>query len=110
MRVLLIIFSIFVILWTPFFIINLLSCFMTVIHPILMSIATWLGYCSSGANPIIYTIFSRAFRRAFLDILTCQKTIRSQRSSHMFRPSCNSVAMPTGRKLSGLSKGQTDLR
>jgi hypothetical protein len=109
MRVLLIIFSIFVILWTPFFVINLLSCFMEDIHPILMSVATWLGYCSSGANPIIYTIFSRAFRRAFQDILTCQKVIRSQRSSQMFRPSCNSVTMPVGRKLSALSKGQTDL-
>lgn len=79
MRVLLIIFSIFVILWTPFFIINLLSCFMDQISPILISVATWLGYCSSCANPIIYTIFSRSFRRAFINILTCRKVIRSHR-------------------------------
>jgi len=109
MRVLLIIFSIFVILWTPFFTINLLSCFMTDIHPIIMSLATWLGYCSSGANPIIYTIFSRSFRRAFLDILTCRKVIRVHRASNVFRPSCNSMAMTVGRKFSTLSKGQTDL-
>ncbi len=105
MRVLLIIFSIFVILWTPFFIINLLSCFMTDIHPILISVTTWLGYCSSCANPIIYTIFSRAFRRAFVDIITCRKVIPSQRSSHMFRPSCNSITLQSGRQLSALSKG-----
>jgi hypothetical protein len=110
MRVLLIIFSIFVILWTPFFTINLLSCFMTNIHPILMSIATWLGYCSSGANPIIYTIFSRSFRRAFVDILTCRKVINVHRTSNVFRPSCNSMTMTGGRKFSALSKGQTDLR
>jgi len=110
MRVLLIIFSIFVILWTPFFVINLLSCFMTDIHPILISVATWLGYCSSGANPIIYTIFSRAFRQAFANILKCRKAIHLQRSSRLFRPSSNSITIPAGRKLSNLSKGQNDLR
>jgi hypothetical protein len=110
MRVLLIIFSIFIILWTPFFVINLLSCFMMNIHPIVISVATWLGYCSSGANPIIYTIFSRAFRRAFVDILTCRKVIDSHRSSSMFRPSCNSMTMAAGRKLSTVSKGQIDVR
>ncbi|CAF4089285.1 unnamed protein product, partial [Rotaria magnacalcarata] len=95
MRVLLIIFSIFVILWTPFFIINLLSCFIDDIHPILMSVATWLGFCSSCANPIIYTIFSRAFRRAFVNILTCRKVvIRSRHSSR------HSMAMSIGRKIS----------
>jgi hypothetical protein len=106
MRVLLIIFSIFVILWTPFFIINLLSCFISDIHPILMSIATWLGYCSSCANPIIYTIFSRAFRQAFINIITCQKVIRSQIS----RPSCHSMPMSARRKSSSLSKGHIDGR
>jgi hypothetical protein len=109
MRVLLIIFSIFVILWTPFFIINLLSCFIEDIHPIIMSVATWLGYISSSANPIIYTIFSRAFRRAFVNILTCQKVIRTHRASHVFSPSFHSMTMPVGRKLSTLSKGQVDL-
>lgn len=108
MRVLLIIFSIFVILWTPFFTINLLSCFITNIHPLFISISTWLGYCSSGANPIIYTIFSRAFRRAFVNILTCRKTITSHRSQ-MFSPSCHSMTMSVPRKMSTVSKGQTDV-
>lgn len=109
MRVLLIIFSIFVILWTPFFVINLLSCFIHDIHPIFISIATWLGYCSSGANPIIYTIFSRAFRRAFVNILTCRKVISSHRSQ-VFSPSCHSMTMSVGRKMSTISRGQTDVR
>ena len=110
MRVLLIIFSIFVILWTPFFAINLLSCFMTNIHPILISTATWLGYCSSCANPVIYTIFSRAFRRAFVNIITCRKVIRSHRSSHSFRQSCQTIPLSGVRKYSSLSKGKIDLR
>lgn len=109
MRVLLIIFSIFVILWTPFFVINLLSCFIHDIHPIFISIATWLGYCSSGANPIIYTIFSRAFRRAFVNILTCRKVISSHRSQ-VLTPSCHSMTMSVGRKMSTISRGQTDVR
>jgi hypothetical protein len=108
MRVLLIIFSIFVILWTPFFIITLLSCFITNINPIIISISTWLGYCSSGANPIIYTIFSRAFRRAFVNILTCRKVISSHRSQ-MFSPSCHSMTMSVGRKMSTVSR-QADVR
>ncbi len=109
MRVLLIIFSIFVILWTPFFVINLLSCFISNIHPIFISIATWLGYCSSGANPIIYTIFSRAFRQAFVNILACRKVMSSHRSQ-MFSPSCHSMTMSVGRKMSIVSRGQTDVR
>ncbi|CAF4588036.1 unnamed protein product [Rotaria sp. Silwood1] len=108
MRVLLIIFSIFVILWTPFFVITLLSCFITNIHPIFISVSTWLGYCSSGANPIIYTIFSRAFRRAFVNILTCRKAITSHRSQ-MFSPSCHSMTMSVARKMSTVSKGQADV-
>ncbi|CAF3850033.1 unnamed protein product [Rotaria magnacalcarata] len=108
MRVLLIIFSIFVILWTPFFTINLLSCFISDINPTFISVATWLGYCSSGANPIIYTIFSRAFRRAFVNIVTCRKKISSYRSQ-MISPSCHSMTMSVARKMSTVSKGQTDV-
>lgn len=105
MRVLLIIFSIFVMLWTPFFVINLLSCYTDDIHPIIMSVATWLGYCSSCANPIIYTIFSRAFRQAFFNILTCRKVIHSRNSHRLSR---QSMAMSTGRRYPSVSKGQTD--
>jgi len=32
----------------------------------------WWGYISSTANPIVYTLFSEAFRAAFCRILTCQ--------------------------------------
>ena len=110
MRVLLIIFTIFIILWTPFFIITLVSCFVENIHPVLTSGATWLGYCSSCANPIIYTIFSRTFRQTFFNILTCRKTAHRRPSSLMFSPSAYSKTMSVGRKFSALSKVHVDVR
>ena len=33
---------------------------------------SWWGYVSSTANPIVYTLFSEAFRAAFYRILTCK--------------------------------------
>ena len=109
MRVLLIIFSIFVILWTPFFVMNLISCFVNNMHPVFISVATWLGYCSSGANPVIYTIFSRTFRRAFINILTGRKVTRSHRSQ-ILGSSYHSMTMPAAQKMSIVSKGQVDAR
>ncbi|CAF1134979.1 unnamed protein product [Didymodactylos carnosus] len=111
MRVLLVIFAVFVILWTPFFIMNLLSCFVSNIPNILLSMSTWLGYCSSGANPIIYTIFSRAFRRAFYNIIFCKKII-TPRKSQLFSPSCNTLSITrnnNGRKHSNYSYTQAGI-
>lgn len=76
LKVLMIIFCVFITLWTPFFICTLLSAVFKsfqakITHDIWFSI-TWLGYCSSMANPFIYTIFSDLFRRAFLNILLCR--------------------------------------
>jgi len=64
--------------WTPFFFINIVS----VLCPSCLvrwfgdtDVATpvvWWGYVSSTANPIVYTLFSEAFRAAFCRILTCK--------------------------------------
>jgi uncharacterized membrane protein len=74
-KVLGIIFGVFVILWTPFFFVNILSGFcgacMAYVTPELMSVFLWMGYVASLANPIIYTMFNTAFRRAFIRILKC---------------------------------------
>ena len=74
-KVLGVIFAVFVVLWTPFFIVNILSvvcrpCLNT-LTPTMMAAIVWLGYMSSLANPIIYTMFNTAFRNAFYKILTC---------------------------------------
>ena len=75
-KVLGIIFAVFCVLWTPFFIVNVLSvacqdC-MAALTAQMMASIVWLGYLSSLANPIIYTMFNTSFRRAFYKILTCQ--------------------------------------
>lgn len=76
LRVLMIIFCVFVTLWTPFFICTFITaicvrCREKISSNVWFSI-TWLGYSSSMANPFIYTIFSDAFRRAFANILCCR--------------------------------------
>ena len=75
LKVLIIIFVIFVALWTPFFVVNTLSVFCfdacKSVFP-LMGLFTWLGYISSSINPIIYTVFNKTFRKTFIALLTCK--------------------------------------
>ncbi len=76
LRVLMIIFCVFITLWTPFFICTFISavceqCRARLSSNVWFSI-TWLGYSSSMANPFIYTIFSDVFRRAFINIIFCR--------------------------------------
>lgn len=78
LRVLMIIFCVFITSWTPFFICTFISavcdrCRDRITSNMWFSI-TWLGYSSSMANPFIYTIFSDVFRRAFTNILFCRST------------------------------------
>ena len=75
-RVLGVMFVVFVVLWTPFFVLNLLSavcpgCVQSVATTV-WTVLVWLGWVSSLANPIIYTSFSPAFRAAFRRLLTCR--------------------------------------
>ncbi|PIO58501.1 hypothetical protein TELCIR_20063, partial [Teladorsagia circumcincta] len=39
----------------------------------IFTIVTWAGHLNSMLNPLIYSRFSRDFRRAFKQILTCQR-------------------------------------
>ena len=75
-KVLGIIFAVFVVLWTPFFIVNILSAIcpscLADVSPEILSAFLWMGYVASLANPIIYTMFNTAFRRTFVRILTCK--------------------------------------
>lgn len=75
-KVLGVVFFTFVILWAPFFVLNLLP----VVCPRceeffsqgVFDFVTWLGYASSMVNPIFYTIFNKVFRQAFKKVLLCQ--------------------------------------
>ncbi|XP_077297595.1 5-hydroxytryptamine receptor 2B [Arctopsyche grandis] len=74
-KVLGVVFFTFVILWTPFFVLNLVpsiceECERRVSHWV-FDFVTWLGYASSMVNPIFYTIFNKVFRQAFRKVLLC---------------------------------------
>lgn len=81
LKVLIIIFIVFVTLWCPFFVLNIISgfceqCvhdFFSKYEPLVYTFILWLGYMSSMANPIVYTMFNKSFRTAFINILKCKK-------------------------------------
>ncbi|XP_069009547.1 5-hydroxytryptamine receptor 2B [Embiotoca jacksoni] len=75
-KVLGIVFLLFVVMWCPFFITNITSvlcstCDGDVISR-LMEIFVWVGYVSSGINPLVYTLFNKTFRQAFARYITCK--------------------------------------
>nr|XP_045605339.1 5-hydroxytryptamine receptor 2B-like [Procambarus clarkii] len=72
-KVLGLVFFAFVICWTPFFILNIYfaACPTCHVNDHVANVCLWLGYVSSTINPIIYTIFNRTFKAAFIKILKC---------------------------------------
>ena len=73
-KVLGIVFVIFVLCWTPFFIVNILTalCEKCNFDHLMVTIFVWLGYLSSTLNPIIYTAFNETFRTTFIKLLKCE--------------------------------------
>ena len=66
-----IIMGVFLLCWTPFFIVNVVAGFCKeCVPPTTFQVLTWLGYSNSAFNPIIYTIFNKEFRKAFKRVLT----------------------------------------
>ncbi len=74
-KVLGIVFLLFVVMWCPFFITNITSVLCTScdgnVIGRLMEIFVWVGYVSSGINPLVYTLFNKTFRQAFTRYITC---------------------------------------
>ena len=72
-KVLGVVFVIFVIAWCPFCILNILQgvCERCPINRNLLEGFVWLGYVSSTINPLVYTIFNRNFRLKFIALLKC---------------------------------------
>lgn len=73
LQVLGLVFFTFVLCWSPFFVLNIIfaacpECFVP--HNV-VDICLWLGYASSTINPIIYTVFNKTFRAAFIRLLRC---------------------------------------
>ncbi|CAN9509445.1 unnamed protein product [Ophioblennius macclurei] len=76
-KVLGIVFFLFLIMWCPFFITNVTfvlcrdSCNETLLND-LLNVFVWVGYISSGVNPLVYTLFNKTYRRAFSSYIRCR--------------------------------------
>nr|XP_004663006.2 5-hydroxytryptamine receptor 2B [Jaculus jaculus] len=86
-KVLGIVFFLFLLMWCPFFITNVTlalcdSCNQSTLK-MLLEIFVWIGYISSGVNPLVYTLFNKTFREAFVRYITCNyratKSVKSLR-------------------------------
>lgn len=73
-KVLGLVFSSFVLCWAPFFVLNIIfaACPLCSVPDKVVNVCLWLGYVSSTINPIIYTVFNRQFRAAFVALLSCK--------------------------------------
>ncbi|XP_034043037.1 5-hydroxytryptamine receptor 2A-like [Thalassophryne amazonica] len=77
-KVLGVVFFLFVVMWCPFFITNVLVvvCDPEVCDPVLMggllNVFVWVGYLSSAVNPLVYTLFNKTYRAAFLRYVRCR--------------------------------------
>lgn len=110
-KVLGLVFFAFVICWTPFFILNIYfaACPTCPVNDHLANICLWLGYVSSTINPIIYTIFNRLFRAAFIKILRCDynfdhRHVRSHSMSDNVPPATTTIGGGSG-GVGGISSG-----
>ncbi|NXW30324.1 5HT2A protein, partial [Phaetusa simplex] len=76
-KVLGIVFFLFVVMWCPFFITNVMavickeSCNQEVIGG-LLNVFVWIGYLSSAVNPLVYTLFNKTYRSAFSRYIQCR--------------------------------------
>ncbi|OCT71084.1 hypothetical protein XELAEV_18037993mg [Xenopus laevis] len=66
----------FFVAWLPFFVANVVQAVSDCVPPSLFDVLTWLGYCNSTMNPIIYPLFMRDFKRAMGKYLPCCRRSR----------------------------------
>ncbi|XP_060723192.1 5-hydroxytryptamine receptor 2A [Tachysurus vachellii] len=77
-KVLGVVFFLFVIMWCPFFITNVMAvvCDSSTCDPALMigllNVFVWVGYLSSAVNPLVYTLFNKTYRAAFARYIRCR--------------------------------------
>lgn len=90
-----IIMGVFLLCWTPFFVVNLTSAACkTCIPPLAFKILTWLGYANSSLNPIIYSIFNTDFREAFRRVIL-PNSYTSNDDGYSYAPSTKEVTIST---------------
>ncbi|XP_028837757.1 5-hydroxytryptamine receptor 2A [Denticeps clupeoides] len=76
-KVLGVVFFLFVVMWCPFFVTNVLFvvCDPEMCPPplmkVLLNVFVWVGYLSSAVNPLVYTLFNKTYRAAFARYMRC---------------------------------------
>ncbi|KAG6937205.1 5-hydroxytryptamine receptor 2C [Chelydra serpentina] len=103
-KVLGIVFFLFLIMWCPFFITNIMSvlckeaCDGSLLGE-LLEVFVWVGYICSGINPLVYTLFNKTYRRAFANYICCQ--YKPSKKSTLRQNQCLNVAStaPYGKDL-----------
>ncbi|XP_038604509.1 5-hydroxytryptamine receptor 2C [Tachyglossus aculeatus] len=76
-KVLGVVFFLFLLMWCPFFITNVMSvlcrraCDQRLLEE-LLNVFVWVGYVCSGVNPLVYTLFNKTYRRAFASYIRCR--------------------------------------
>ncbi|KFQ61405.1 5-hydroxytryptamine receptor 2C, partial [Pelecanus crispus] len=94
-KVLGIVFFLFLIMWCPFFITNVMSvlckeaCDKDLLSE-LLDVFVWVGYVCSGINPLVYTLFNKTYRRAFSNYIRCQ--YKNSKKSALRQNQCLNVA------------------
>lgn len=70
-KTLAVIMGVFLSLWMPFFICNVIDPFLGyLIPPVLFDMLVWIGYLNSTFNPVVYAFFYRWFRKALWSVLS----------------------------------------
>ncbi|XP_037614214.1 5-hydroxytryptamine (serotonin) receptor 2C, G protein-coupled-like 1 [Sebastes umbrosus] len=94
-KVLGIVFFLFLIMWCPFFITNVTfvlcrgSCNESLLND-LLNVFVWVGYISSGVNPLVYTLFNKTYRRAFSSYIRCRYKVGANAAGQ----SCKTLLVP----------------
>ncbi|XP_064182387.1 5-hydroxytryptamine receptor 2C-like [Anguilla rostrata] len=100
-KVLGVVFFLFLVMWCPFFITNVtyVLCSGSCNEPLLgelLNVFVWVGYISSGVNPLVYTLFNKTYRNAFSSYLRCRyRDGAGRRRFHAPAPCPSLVVTPT---------------
>ncbi|NWY68972.1 5HT6R protein, partial [Erithacus rubecula] len=84
----------FFVAWLPFFVTNVAQAVCGCVPAGFFDVLTWLGYCNSTMNPIIYPLFMRDFKRAMGRLVPCCRRPAGPRPSAVTLSLRNSPSGP----------------